>query len=95
MHHAHGPRKIHRLLPGFLYRKESGPVEVPDGIVAEDVAKPTAKDRPVRLPPDLHVGRVMLTLVGRFDQDEWFSRISAVGAVELWMNQLIGIEIHS
>ena len=48
IHRCHRTRKIHRLLPSPLYRKDARTGEGPDGIAAKNVAEITAEDRPVR-----------------------------------------------
>jgi len=64
------------LLPAHLRRKEARTVEVPDRIVAEKLAAGAAEYGPVGLPPNLIRRRIVLALVGGFQQNKRANRLA-------------------
>src|SRR2546426_338756 len=62
---------VEGVLPSHFRRIESGSVEVPNGVVSEELAASPSEHCRISLATNLFRFRVVLALVCRFNQNEW------------------------
>ena len=90
-------RAVERLPPRYFGLEKAGPVEVPQRIVAEELAARAAQHGPPRLPANLFWRGIVLALVGRLHQhkgaDGCFQMVGAQRTPEV---RLVTVDsIHS